>query len=175
MSEYSGRLYRVSLRILEDPQDAEDAVQDTFLRVFQSIGNFRGKSSFYTWLYRIATNESLQQIRKRRGFKFLPLETDPDRPSDDPGLENRFESSERPDRLLESQELRDFLRKCIDELPEHYRGVYILKEVEKLSEKEVCRILRISRSSMKNRAHRARVLIRRQVQERFFASGRRRI
>ena len=173
VSEYARRLYSVSLRILRNPQDAEDAVQETFLKVLQSIDSFREDSSLYTWLYHIVSNESLMKLRREGKREVVPIE--PYLPKFEQGQHKEQIhdwSQQLPDQTLETQELSDFFAKCIDELPEHYRIAYILKDVEKLSEDQVCNILRISKWAMKSRVHRARLAIRERVGERFFKDSR---
>ncbi|MDA2932791.1 sigma-70 family RNA polymerase sigma factor [Acidobacteria bacterium AH-259-D05] len=172
VATYARQLYLVSLRILRNPQDAEDAVQETFLQVFQSIQKFREESSLFTWLYRIVSNKALEKLRKQGQREVVSIE---------PYLPH-FESGQLVDQMrdwrgqlnlgLHTKELARFFEKCIDELPEEYRIPYILKDVEKLSEDQVCDILRLSKPTMKNRVHRARLVIRKRVEDRFFSSTR---
>lgn len=164
---YGRRLYSASFRIVRNQQDAEDAVQETFLKVFRSIDSFRGQSSLYTWLYKILTNESLMKVRERSKGEVVDIDS----------YLPQFEYGQHtgsiqdwtgfPDLALESKELAEFFEQCIDELPEPYRLPYILKDVEKLSEDEVCQILDLSRAAMKNRVHRARLVIRQRMEEHF--------
>ena len=170
VDRYGPRLHSVSLRILKNPQDAEDAVQDTFLKAFQSIGSFRGESSLYTWLYRIVQNQSLVKLRQRRQRKLMPIE--PCLRGFEQG--NHTQSlpalGQAPDRDLYTRQLVEFLDKCIRGLPRSYRRAYVLKDVEKLSEDQVCQILGISKAAMKNRVRRARLAIRKRVKGHFFDS-----
>ena len=172
VKRYSHRLYSASLRILRNPQDAEDAVQEAFLKAFQSIRSFRGESSLYTWLYRIVQNQSLAKLRQRRQGKLIPIEPW------FPHLEQRNlvqrvrDRGQAPDLAIYTRQLIEFLYRCIQELPESYRSAYVLKDVEKLSEDQVCEILGISKTAMKNRVRRARIMVRKRVKERFFTESR---
>ncbi|MDA2927880.1 sigma-70 family RNA polymerase sigma factor [Acidobacteria bacterium AH-259-G07] len=165
---YGRRLYMVSLRILRNPEDAEDAVQESFLKVFQSIDSFREESSLYTWLYRIVCNESLLKLRTGGRPQVVPIEPYLPRFEQGQHVEAIGDWSSLPDLVLQTQELREFFEECIDELPEDYRIAYILKDVEKLSEDHVCQVLRLSKATLKNRVHRARLVIRKRMEERFF-------
>jgi RNA polymerase sigma-70 factor (ECF subfamily) len=167
VATYARRLYSVSMRILRNPQDAEDAVQETFLKAFQTIEDFREESSLYTWLYRIVCNQSLMKLRQQRQHPVIPIE--PYLPSFERGQHSdQIQDWNRaPDFAVRSQELAEFLEKCIQELPEDYRLAYILKDVEKLSEDHVCQILGVTKPAMKNRVHSARLVIRKRIEDHF--------
>lgn len=168
---YGKRLLSVALRITRNLPEAEDAVQEAFLKVVRSIDNFKEQSSLYTWLYRIVANECLMRLRRKGKPEIVPIES----------LLPQFEMGQHTEmiadwtRLPEDEargsELRRFFEKCVDELPEDYRLPYVLKDIEELSEDHVCRILRLSKSAMKNRVHRARLAIRKRVEERFLKEG----
>jgi len=174
VSQFARRLYSVSFRILRNAEDAEDAVQETFLNAFRAIGTFREEASLYTWLYRIACNQSLERIKRQGQKKVVPIE--PHLPSYEYGqhVDPVSDWSKRPDHELQLQELSDYYEQCIDELPEDYRVAYVLKDVEKLSEDEVCQILGVTKFTMKNRVHRARLVIRKRIEERFALQRKRR-
>ena len=167
VTRYARRLYVVSYRILRNPQDAEDAVQETFLQVFRSIHRFREESSLFTWLHRIATNQALDKLRKQGPFEVVPIE--PYLPHFESGrlVDQMRDWRKEPNFVLQAKELELFFEKCINELPDEYRSPYILKDVEKLSEDQVCEILGLSKPIMKNRVHRARLVIRKRVEEQF--------
>ena len=168
VDRFGRRLYQVSFRILRNSQDAEDVVQETFLRAFQAIANFREESSLYTWLYRIACNQALMRLRKQKERTTVPIE--PYLPEFNNGhyAERVTDWTQTPESSLDVQEMQEFFQTCIDELPDDHRVPYILKDVEKLSELKVAEILRISRQAAKNRVHRARLVIRKRVEGRFF-------
>jgi len=174
VKHYSHRLHSASLRILRNPQDAEDAVQETFLKAFQSIGSFRGESSLYTWLYRIVQNQSLAKLRHRSQRRLIPIEACPRHFEQGKHVHCFQDRGQAPDLALYTRQLVEFLDQCIQDLPDSYRCTYVLKDVEKLSEDQVCEILGISKSTMKNRARRARLVVRKHVKKRFLAATQKR-
>ncbi|MBI2821438.1 MAG: sigma-70 family RNA polymerase sigma factor [Acidobacteria bacterium] len=165
---YARRLYYVSIRILRNAQDAEDAVQETFLRAFQTIDGFREESSLYTWLYRIVCNQSLMKLRQRSHHPVVPIEPYLPRFEQGQHADPILDWSETPDVALQTKEISDLFEKCVRELPEDHRLAYILKDVEKLSEDHVCEILGVSKPTMKNRVHSARLVIRKRIEDHFF-------
>ena len=172
---YARTLYSVSFRILKNSQDAEDVVQETFLKAFRSIDRFRGDSSVYTWLYRIAQNQSLMKLRKRNRAITVSLDAwiTPSEGEQANLPPTHWLQSDSPDpgSSLHTRQLSEFVSHCIEELPESYRRAYFLKDVKRLSEDQVCRTLGISKPSMKSRVHRARLLVRQQVKDHFFKPG----
>ena len=172
VERYGKSLYAVSFQILKNSQDAEDAVQETFLKAFRAIDGFRGDSSLYTWLYRIAQNQSLMKLRKRNRAVTISLDswTTPSEGEQEGLSPTNCLTSHSPDPglSLHTRQLSEFVRHCIQELPENYRKAYFLKDVKSLSEDQVCRRLGISKPSMKSRVHRARVLVRKRVRDHFF-------
>ncbi len=161
------RLYSVGMRVLDNPEDTEDGVQETFLKAFQSIKSFREESSLYTWLCRIMINQSLMKLKQVRKHRPVPIEPYLTRFEQGPDSQG-IGVSTRPDLILDGRELAGFFEKCIIELPQKYRIPYILKDVEKLSEGQVCEALQISKSVMKSSVHRARLVIRKRVENHFF-------
>lgn len=165
VTQYARRLYSVSMRLLRNPQDAEDAVQETFLNAYQSIDTFREESSLYTWLYRIVTNQALAKLKQQHRRPAISIEQYLPRFEQGQHAEMILDWHKIPDSVLSSQELSEFFEKCIDDLPEEFRLAYLLKDVEKLSEDEVSHILGVTKFAMKNRVHRARLVIRKRVEE----------
>jgi RNA polymerase sigma-70 factor (ECF subfamily) len=153
---------------LRNTQDAEDAVQETFLNAYQSMDTFREESSLYTWLYRIASNQCLAKLKRQRRRRTVPIEPYLPRFEQGQHTEKILDWSKMPDLEAVIQELREFFEKCIDELPEEFRMAYILKDLEKMSERQVCEILGVTNPTMKNRVHRARLVIRKRVEDHFF-------
>ncbi|HSR50211.1 MAG TPA: sigma-70 family RNA polymerase sigma factor [Acidobacteriota bacterium] len=165
VSCHGHRLQGVAMRILRNAQDAEDCVQETFLKAFQSISSFRGQASLSTWLYRIATNLALSRLRKKRRTPLVDVDSRlPDACARHPSAVRDW--SRMPETALLRRELADQVRKLIAELPETYRLPYVLKDLEKLSESEVCQALGLPKSTIKSRVHRARVFIRSELKER---------
>lgn len=171
VQKYSRRLYAVSFRIVGNRQDAEDAVQETFLKVLKAIDSFQENSSLYTWMYRIVCNQSLMKMRKKGRREIVPI--DPFMPRFEEGqhVEHIVDWSDSPELKLQSKELTEFFEQCVAELPDDYRVAYILKDIEKVSEEEVSEILGITKSAMKNRVHRARLAIRERISKRFLENA----
>ena len=165
VDRHARRLFSVAMRILRNAQDAEDCVQETFLKVFQSISSFRGQASLSTWLYRIATNQALTKLRKERGNPVVDVESHLPKFVLGEHLTVVRDWSQLPDLALQTKELTENLERFIAELPEHYRIPYILKDMEKLSEAEVSEALGLPKTTIKNRVHRARLVIRSRLEE----------
>lgn len=167
VSLYAERIYQLSFRFLRNSEDAKDILQTVFLRVLEKIDQFEGHASLYTWLYRIAVNECLMKIRAKKGKETVPF------------LETNFEYQDGmrvteipdwemlPDQQLIEKEAHVFLYECILGLPEELRAAYILKDMEQCSEEEVCDLLHLTKSAMKNRVHRARMVLRGRIEERY--------
>lgn len=165
MNAYAGRVYRLAHGITRDASDAEEVVQDVFLTVARRIEDFEGRSALGTWIYRIATNAALN---KRRGKRF-ELETsleehlptfreDGHREGDRSFL--LADWSETPEATLLAGEGRAVVGRALDALPEHYRAIVVLRDVEGLSTEEVAEALGESVGSVKSRLHRARMALR---------------
>jgi len=163
---HSARIYNVAWRILRNPQDAEDAVQETFLSALDKLEQFDGRASFLTWLYRIAVNTSLMALRKRRSRqrKEEPLEL----PSVEQ-LHSRelLDWSADPARKLLRRELQQVMDRAIDRLAEKYRIVFVLRDLEGLSTEQASKILGITPNNVKVRLLRARLFLREQLDQYF--------
>ena len=160
MDVYSTPIYRLTLKMLADPQDAEDALQTTFLKAFQHIGEFEGRSSLSTWLYRIAANEALMFLRRKRPE--LPLDEEPD--EDQAPRPFQFADwGHLPERELLSGEAKKQSERAIQNLPEKLRIVFLLRDVQGLSIKETSEALNLSETAVKTRLLRARLNLREQL------------
>jgi RNA polymerase sigma-70 factor (ECF subfamily) len=155
---YSERIYNLALRILRNKEDSEDILQETFMTVVQKLDTFDGRSSFFTWVYRIATNASLMKLRKKK-IQFQELK-------DEPGFQESVESrvfvdwSQDPSMGLYDKELKEKMNQAIQKLSEIYRSVFILRDIEGLSIKETSEILNITEENVKIRLRRARHFLR---------------
>jgi RNA polymerase sigma-70 factor (ECF subfamily) len=158
---YGNRLYSTALRILRNDEDARDALQDAFLAAFRAMDSFQGRSGFYTWLYRITVNASLKRLGRRSRQAHTSL--DGLLPQfDDQGsrLETQWGNAPRNvEALAQSKQVRRFVRQAIDELPENYRTVLLLRDIEELNSRETARILGISVGAVNVRLHRARAAL----------------
>jgi RNA polymerase sigma-70 factor (ECF subfamily) len=160
---YSGPLHRLALKMLGNEPDAEDVLQNTFLKVFQHIGGFEGRSSLSTWLYRIASNEALMMLRKRRSettFTDTAAEEDEDR------ISNPVEFTDwccLPEEEFLSTESKAALDRAVQHLPETLRIVFVLRDIENLSIHETSQALGLTETAVKTRLLRARLRLREEL------------
>ena len=158
---YSGRLLAVTRRILGSDEDARDAVQDAFLNAFKSLARFEGNAKLSTWLHRIAVNDALMKLRTRKRKPEQSIEGMLPSFLEDGHHQERFASWDEPvDKAMERAESRDLVRKKIDELPESYRTVLVLRDIEGLDTEEAAKMLGLSPNAAKIRLHRARQALR---------------
>jgi len=152
---YYPRIYRVCLGILGNPQDAEDCVQDTFLKVYRSIATFNDKASFYTWLYRIALNTCYDSLRKNRPGFLLSIDAAMDNDSVSPAMQI---ADDQPlqDELLEIKVSAEEIRAGILRLPEKAARIVWLRDIEGLSYAQIARIEQTTEGTVKSRLFRAR-------------------
>lgn len=167
------RVYNICYRMLGSEEEASEALQDAFLRAYQFIKKFKGKSSFYTWLYRIATNVCLTRLRKRKTALVDSFEKDevsgelrrrkPIFLSTDV-LGDIPDASQNPERLVRQKELREALNQAVEELPTDFRSVVVLRDFEGLSNREVSKVLNLSVPAVKSRLHRGRLFLRNRLE-----------
>jgi RNA polymerase sigma-70 factor (ECF subfamily) len=161
VKRYEQKLYNFSLRMCRDPADAEDTVQETFLNVFKYLKDFRYETKFKNWLYRVAASTC---IKKRRKSKFAPqreLSLDEFYPQSEAEVSDQVPDwAQMPlDKVL-SNELLDKINEAIVTLPEKYRLVIVLRDIEGFSTAETAQILNLSDANVKVRLHRARLFLR---------------
>ena len=160
---YSAQIYRLALKMLGDQQDAEDVLQNTFMKAFQSVGGFEGRSSLSTWLYRIAVNEALMLIRKRKPVTPVPLDYEPD---EDDDIQHPTQFSDwccLPEDELMDTEARAHLDVAIQDLPDKLKVVFLLRDIEGLSIRETSEALGLTETAIKTRLLRARLNLREQL------------
>lgn len=165
VNRYERRIFRLALNITGNREDAEDVMQEAFLKSYQHLGEFQGDSRFYTWLVRITVNEALMKLRKRRPNQVSldePVETEDDllpREIEDwgPSPEQRFAQSE----------LREILDTVIQELDPAFRTVFLLRDVEELSTEDTARLLKLSVPAVKSRLLRGRLKLRQKLNRYF--------
>jgi len=159
---YSAPIYRLGLKMLGSPQDAEDVLQNTFLSALTHLSNFEGRSSISTWLYRIASNEALMLIRRKKPeFNLEDLQTDD---SDEGAMPEIFvDWSVLPERELLTGESKQAIDDAIQKLPETLRMVFVLRDIEDISIKETAEILNLTETNVKTRLLRARMFLREQL------------
>ncbi len=166
VKRYEDTVFRFSLKLCRDREKAEEALQDTFVNVYRKLGSFDNKAKFSTWLYTIVANNCLMSRRKRKRQTLEePLEL-LDHPASSPDGKfahqvARWEDS--PADILLGKELRHLLDEAILKLPEIYRAVFILRDVEGKSNEETSAVLKISQEAAKSRLRRARAFLREQL------------
>lgn len=170
--QHQRNVYNLALRLTGDSQQAESILQETFLKVFEKLDNFRGDSRLGTWIHRIATNAALMRLRSRKGKYFVPIEEEPQR-SEEEARDMAFipRSLDRdPLELTLDEELRGKLEEAIASLPPHLRTAFVLKDLEGQSMAEIAEEVGKTVSAVKADLHRARVKLRRMLAE--FVDGR---
>jgi len=162
VDEYSSSIYRLGLRMLGNPQDAEDVLQNTFLNALTHIQNFEGRSSLATWLYRIAVNEALMLIRKKKPEVNLE-DVEAEDHTEDLRPTQIVDWSALPEEELLSGEGKKALDAAVAQLPASLRIVFLLRDVEGLSIKETAEALNLTETNVKTRLLRARMALREQL------------
>lgn len=153
MRRYNQRLFRILRGYLRDEEEVRDAMQNTYLKAFDKLHQFHGDASFSTWLIRIGINESLmrlKELKKGRAVFIQPGETTPF---------DVVDKQMNPEKIIMQRETTVLLEKAIDNLPRKYRVVYVLKEVEGVSNQVVCEMLGLSESNLRVRLHRAKAIL----------------
>ncbi len=166
VKRYDRNVFRIAQHITQNREDAEDVVQDAFLKAFQNLSQFQEQSKFYTWLVRIAVNEALMKLRRRRTAKTVSLDQDIETEEDTMPREVA-DWSPNPEQMYDQGELRDILRKTIQGLPPSFRTVFVLRDVEGLSTEETADALGLSIPAVKSRLLRARLQLRERLSKYF--------
>jgi len=158
VNRYSNRVYNLALRIVRNKEEAEDVLQDTFLTVVAKLHTFDGRSSFFTWLYRIATNSALMLLRKKkiRRANFMDNDFDPDQTE----VQNMVDWTQDPSIDVTNNEIRFRINEALETLKEKYKTVFVLRDIEELSTRETSEILNISEENVKVRLLRSRQYLR---------------
>ena len=161
------KVHRLALRLTRDDARAQDVMQDAFLQVFRKIGQFQEQSAFSTWLYRITVNAALMRMRSERRHHETSLEDASPRYTEAGEIADPIDDwSTAVDDDAGNRELARYAAEAVDKLPETYRSVFILRELEDLSTEEVAQILDLTLPTVKTRLHRARLALRRSLADR---------
>ncbi|MDO8969613.1 MAG: sigma-70 family RNA polymerase sigma factor [Saprospiraceae bacterium] len=163
VDETSAHIYRVALQILGDDQDAEDVLQETYIKAFRALPDFEGRSSLTTWLYRIAVNEALMLVRKRKPQPISIEESTPFDPEAESEEMQIVDFCCLPENELLSSESRGFLDQAVRNLPENLRVVFVMRDLEGLSIQETAQALNLSENNVKTRLLRARLRLRQEL------------
>ena len=175
VDQYSPQIYRLALKMLNDPQDAEDVLQETFIKALRALPTFEGRSSLTTWLYRIAVNEALMTVRRRKG-ETLSIDEEREDEEGEQGPVQIVDWCCLPENEIMSAETRKFLDQGIKKLSPALRTVFVLRDMEGLAVRETAEALQISEAAVKTRLLRARLQLREELsiyfQERMAQLGR---
>lgn len=164
--QYERQIFRVAQHITQNREDAEDIAQDAFLKAYEKLEQFQGNSKFSTWLTRIAVNESLMRLRKRKTSKTVSM--DQDVQTEDGAIPRDFaEWRPNPEQSYGQDELAEILRKAIGGLPPGFRTVFTLRDIEHLSTEETAEALGLSVPAVKSRLLRARLQLRERLSRHF--------
>ncbi len=163
---YDRNVFRIAQHITQNREDAEDVVQDAFLKAYGNLEQFQEQSKFYTWLVRIAVNEALMKLRRRRPERTVSLDQDVQTEEDSMPREVA-DWSPNPEQQYTQAELRDILSKTIQGLPAGFRMVFVLRDVEGLSTEETADALGLSIPAVKSRLLRARLQLRERLNKYF--------
>ena len=168
VNRYERKIFRLTMNITRNREDAEDSMQDAFMKAYSHLNTFQEGSRFYTWLVRIAANEALMRLRKRRPNQFSldePIE------GDDDVIPREIEDwGPSPEQRYAQSEMHEILNSAIDELQPDFRVVFVLRDVEGISTEETAGVLGISVAAVKSRLLRARLKMRQRL-NRYFRQG----
>jgi RNA polymerase sigma-70 factor (ECF subfamily) len=160
--KYETKVFNLAMSLTRNREDAEEVLQDVFVTIYKKMASFQGKSAFSSWLYRITVNAAFMRIRKNRQEKSIPVE------EITPAMEVESSEHDKPhfpssESITLNEELKSTLHRAIARLPDEYRNVFILRDVDGLTNKETGRILKLSIPAVKSRLHRARGMLRKKL------------
>lgn len=167
VSRYEAKVYHLALRLTRSEMDAEEILQDAFMKVHDKLHTFRGDSKFSSWLYRVVANLAYMKLRKRKRDPQVSLEDVLPALQQNHASEPIIDWAHRPDEELLADETRRILDEAIGKLPLKHRAVFVLRDVEGLSNKEVAEILNLTVPTVKSRLHWARLFLRKELAEYF--------
>lgn len=158
--ENIGWMLSVARRMLRDNAQAEDCVQDAFSSIFKNLESFRGDSSLKTWMHRIVANQALMVLRRNKRLNEAPID-DLLPVFDERGCreEERWTTFETPESLMERSQTRETVTALIDKLPDNYRTILLLRDIEEMSNSEVAELMNLTETNVKVRVHRARAAL----------------
>jgi RNA polymerase sigma-70 factor (ECF subfamily) len=162
VTRYESKVYSLAMKMLRNPEDAEDVLQETFLRAYRGIKSFKGNSTFSTWIYRITANSALMRLRKKQ----LPQVSIEDSDERETPIAIADWAPGPAEQLL-NQEMQRVMDEAIESLPHEFRQVFILRDVEEMSNADVAEILDLSVAAVKSRLHRARLKVRNRLAQYF--------
>jgi RNA polymerase sigma-70 factor, ECF subfamily len=167
---YENKIFRLGLHITQNREDAEDVLQETFLKAYEHLDQFQGNSKFYTWIVRIAVNQALMKLRKRKSDKSVSLDESIDTGEDTVAREIAA-WEESPEQRYSREEIGKILSSAVDSLTDPYRAVFVLRDIEDLSTEETAEALGLSIPAVKSRLLRARLQLRDKLTRFFKRTG----
>jgi len=170
LQRYERKIFRLALHITQNREDAEDVLQETFLKAYQHLDQFQGQSKFYTWIVRIAVNQALMKLRKRKSDRSVSLDDTIDTGEDTVAREIAA-WDENPEQQYGREELNQILTSAVDGLTPIYRAVFVLRDVDGLSTEETAEALELSVPAVKSRLLRARLQLRDKLTRYFKRKG----
>jgi RNA polymerase sigma-70 factor (ECF subfamily) len=170
VKRYEAKIFRLAQHITQNREDAEDVLQETFLRAYEHLDQFQGNSKFYTWIVRIAVNQALMKLRRRRTDKSVSLDESIDT-GEDTVTREIAAWDENPEQRFSREELGEILDSAIQALAPSYRSVFLLRDVDDLSTEETAEALGLSVPAVKSRLLRARLQLREKLTRYFKRKG----
>jgi RNA polymerase sigma-70 factor (ECF subfamily) len=163
ISRYEAKVMNLALRFTRNQEDAEEVMQDVFTTVYRKIDGFRGQSAFSSWLYRIVVNAAFMKLRKKKQSQTVSME-DLAPAVKQYCMERESVTNTHSYNITVTRELQEVLQRAIDKLPDQYRAVFVLRDVDGLSNQETGEILDLSIPAVKSRLHRSRIMLRKRLQ-----------
>jgi len=170
LRRYEGKIFRLALHITQNREDAEDVLQEAFLKAYEHLDQFQGQSRFYTWIVRIAVNQALMKLRKRKSDRSVSLDDTIDTGEYTVACEIGA-WDENPEQHYSREEINEILGTAIDGLAPIYRAVFVLRDVDGLSTEEAAEALELSVPAIKSRLLRARLQLRDKLTRYFKRKG----
>ena len=170
VDKYERKIFRLAKHITQNDEDAEDVLQESFMKAYSNLDSFQGQSKFYTWLVRIAVNEALMKLRKRKSDRTVSLD-EPHETEEDTVTREIAVWEDDPERKYSREELRGILERAVESLKPAFRTVCVLRDIEELSTEETAEALGISVPAVKSRLLRARLQLRERLTRVFRRKG----
>ena len=162
VGRYSQKVFNLAMRLTRNQEDAEEVLQDVFITVFNKIDSFEGKSQFSSWLYRVTANTAFMKLRRRKNKESVSFEDVSSSVKESWVGQTPDEAS--VDYMSIKHELRDLIESAVSRLPEEYRNIFVLRDIDGLSNEEVSEMVGLTVPAVKSRLHRARMLLRKKLQ-----------
>jgi RNA polymerase sigma-70 factor, ECF subfamily len=167
---YEGKIFRLAQHVTQNREDAEDVLQETFMKAYEHLDQFQGNSKFYTWIVRIAVNQALMKLRRKKTGRTVSLDETIDT-GEDTVVREIAAWDENPEQRFSREEMGEILDSAIESLEPPYRSVFVLRDIEELSTEETADALGLSIPAVKSRLLRARLQLREKLTRQFKRKG----